>query len=265
MIEWPTLIALLLSFSVAAYSVYRDRNRIPIATREEQLTKQVAAMDATIQTLLADRAAAQRQIDDFRTQLADANARIASLQAQLSRYTDPIVIPTSVKASPKILVAVIGEDEALQIDMAALRKAAERPELGVRITQVPASMTGLQRLLDRYRKTGKPLKWIHYSGHASPQGLAFNDGLATARWLSEHLRGVEILLINGCEADAVGDWIGVVPTVISMRDKIEHEDAANFCQVFWQGVVEGLNGEEAFDQALLRCPPNVAEFAELHV
>ena len=73
-----------------------------------------------------------------------------------------------------------------------------------------------------------------------PNGLEFSDGMASGQWLSEHLRGVEIMLINGCESDVPADWAGVVPAVISMREEIDHADAAIFCEVFWHGSWRGL-------------------------
>jgi len=53
--------------------------------------------------------------------------------------------------------------------------------------------------------------------------------------------------------------------VISMREEISHQDAAVFAEVFWMGIGENLNAEDAFDRALQRCSPVVAEFAELHL
>ena len=259
MIEWPTILSFVTVLLAIGFSVYRERMRPSVLTREQMLEKQVEELQSTVQILLRDRTTAQQQIDALRQELNQATARIAQLQTELSRYS----AKTSL-SSVSVLLAVVGEDPALQVDLAALRKVANRT--GIRMTRLsPVSRASLERTLNGYRKTGEPLRWVHASVHAGPNGLEFSDGVASGQWLSEHFRGVEILLINGCESDVPADWAGVVPAVVSMREEIEHADAAIFCEVFWMAVGEGLSAEAAFDRALDRCPPVVAEFAELHV
>lgn len=261
MIDWPTILAFVTVTMAIGFSVYRERMKPSIETREQMLEKHVQELTNTVQTQIRLLTTAQQQIDALRKELDEAKQRIAQLQMQveLSRPAKQ-----SVSTTNGTILAIVGTDPKLQVDMAALRKVVQRT--GLKITRLsPVSRASLERTLNSARKSGEPLKWIHASVHAGPEGLVFSDGIASGQWLSEHLRGVEILLINGCEGTVPASWAGIVPAVISMREEIEHQDAADFCEVFWQAIGEGLNVEAAFNRALDWGPSNVSEFAELNV
>jgi hypothetical protein len=81
--------------------------------------------------------------------------------------------------------------------------------------------------------------------------------------LSDNLKSVRVLLINGCNSDAVGDWVGVVPVVVAMREEIGHEDAALFARLFWVAIAGGASPEDAYYSARDRSPQGVSEFVEL--
>lgn len=258
-VEPTTILALLIALGVAGLSIWREQQRPQLLTREKQLEQRAEQLEATVQTLLTDRNNAQRQIDLLRKELEDAKTRILQLEAELARY----VVKPGASAAGMILAA-IGTDPALQADLAALRKVQQRT--GLRMSRLlPVTMANLERTLDRHRKNGETIRNLHLGVHAGPEGLLFGDGLATGKWLSEHLAGVEVMVIAGCESDAPGDWVSVVPAVVSMREKISHQESSIFTELFWQAIGEGLPAETAFERALDRCPPAVAEFAELHV
>ena len=112
---------------------------------------------------------------------------------------------------------------------------------------------------------GDPIKYIHIAAHMSHEGIQL-DRLVTVAELSEVLADAEILVLSGCRSDVMGDYLGVVPTVISMREQISHADAAVFTQVFWEEVAKHYgNGAAALETTLERVPTNVAEFVELHI
>lgn len=258
MVEWPTVVALVVAGGTAAYSVYRDRRRPALLTREQQLEAKVRELEGTVKVLLADRAAAQEQIDKLRVSLDKAEGRIRVLEAEQGQ-----VKPGGSAAGRDVVLAAIGDDAALQVDLAALRKVQSRT--GLRLTRLlPVTRANLERTLDRHRKAGRPVRFVHASVHAGPQGLLFADGLADGPWCSEHLKDVDVLVLAGCESDVIGDWAGIVPAVVSLREKAPHNDAAIFCEVFWMGIGEGLQAADAFERALERSPQSLAEYAELH-
>ncbi|MFM7582117.1 MAG: hypothetical protein ACKO9F_05240, partial [Caldilinea sp.] len=75
--------------------------------------------------------------------------------------------------------------------------------------------------------------------HAGHKGVQLADG----KWLSERLLGVQVLLLAGCQGDRIGDWLGVVPFVITIDAAIGHDDAAVLCEHFWIGIRPGSGAE----------------------
>lgn len=162
-----------------------------------------------------------------------------------------------------VLMVCVGDDPALTVDLAALRKVA------VVTGMMYHRITGVTRdLFDAYmrreRSHDRQVKYLHLSVHADADGLKFGDGIVDGNWLSERLAGVVVLLLAGCEGDAVGDWLGVVPYVVSLAEAITHEDAAMLTLHFWMAIGNGLRPDNALDMALKRCPPVVSEYVTKH-
>jgi len=97
-----------------------------------------------------------------------------------------------------------------------------------------------------------------------PDGAEFADGIATGLWLSEQMKDVQVAVLDGCESEWIGDLLGVVPFVITLMEEIEHHDAMLLAEIFWLEIARGAEPETAFYTTLDRCPPAVAEFAQLH-
>lgn len=95
------------------------------------------------------------------------------------------------------------------------------------------------------------------------EGLVFRGEIVTSDWSSDNLKSVRVLLINGCNSDAVGDWVGVVPVVVAMREEIGHEDAALFARRSWVAIVAGRRRRTRNYSARDRSPQGVSEFVEL--
>jgi hypothetical protein len=168
-----------------------------------------------------------------------------------------------VSHSPKKLLALTGPDPLLSIDIAALRAVKADANLDFqRIEQ--ATREDLDAYLRRERSHGRPVRYVHIASHADSNGVQFADGLADGSWLSAMLQGVQVLVLAGCRSDRVGDWLSVVPYVVSLTDRISHQDAAILTQHFWSGIARGLDAGDALDAALKRCSPVVSEFVVRH-
>lgn len=169
----------------------------------------------------------------------------------------------SIDARRSVLVAV-GPDRMLDVDLAAFRAVATRTNLRFqRLRDVTKNR--FERFLERHRSSGRPIRYVHLATHAGPDGVEFADGRVDGVWLSERLGGVEVLLLDGCEASNVGDLLGVVPYVVTMNEPIDNHDAMLFAEAFWCEIGNGKPAEVAFYLALDRSPPVISEFAELHV
>lgn len=255
-LNWASLLALLVAL-VAVFVAFWRAKRSPalMVNREQALERRVAELESTVATLQALLYEKTQQNGKLLAEVATLNDRVRELER-----TAPAV---QARAAHPTLLAVIGEDPALKIDLAALREVERESTL--RVSRVyPVTKARLKSTLDRYRVNGRPVEYVHMAVHAGPQGLAFQGEVVDAQWLSENLKSVKVLLINGCQSDEVGDWIGVVPTVVTMREAITHEDAAQFAKLFWAAIAAGTLPEDAYYLARERSPQGVSEFVELN-
>ena len=206
------------------------------------------------------------------------NLRLSSeqTQADMQRTIDFLVRELSVaKIVPLIegsmtredvLVVVGTEDTALKMDLMAVRRS------GVRLSRLqPATKTSLETMLNRRRKNGTPIKYIHISAHAGPDGIELEDGLADPEWLADQMQGVTVLLIAGCRGDNLGDWLaGIARYVITMSEPVRNtttpgmSDIGIFSEVFWRGIYNNRPVPVAFDEAIQMSPAWISEIAELH-
>ena len=248
-----SVVALAVAVVAMGVSIVRTRQAPALLlSRKETLERRVAELEATVATLQRILLDKQNTID----QLIERLRILEQPAAQAPAPVPPVRLP--------VLVAVIGSDPALRVDLAALRDAES--EGAFRLTRlVPATKAGLRRTLDRYRARGTPVAYLHFAVHSGPEGLALEDGMATPAWLSETLKSAQVALIAGCLGDEVGDMIGIVPAVVTLREEVSHEDAAQFARLFWSAVGRLGDAEAAFYDALRRAPQGISEFAELHI
>lgn len=201
-------------------------------------------------------------------ELSAAARAVQTWQSPPGTPAESAVPPPLSAAAPFILprsplLVVIGPDAALKLDLAALRKVKRLTGLAFhRLTD--ASADDLDAYLRRERSKGQPVAYLHLAVHADHTGIALAGGGVDGDWLSERLLGVQVLLLAGCQSDRMGDWLGVVPCVVTLDEAIGHDDAAVLCEHFWTGIGQGVTPAKALDQALAACAPVVGEFVVRH-
>lgn len=163
---------------------------------------------------------------------------------------------------PDHITVIVGDDSGLKLDLTAFR--AVKAQTGVPFTRLlNPTFADFNAHLTRMRiQQGSPGD-VHLALHMAPYGAKFADQLVTPEALSQVLSGVNILFLGGCESTAIGDLLGLVPTVVTVLEKVEHTSARNFVELFWIAVCKGYEPQEAFDAALERLP-DIAEMAYLH-
>lgn len=241
---------------VCAFISLRRAKFLSQPYREEALQTEVAKLRATVDVLMADRLKDQRRITELEAELRNANIRITELEAVLHT-----VQPRTTEHRKSLLV-IIGPDPALEIDLVALRKVKTQTGLDFS-RRLSATRSMLKRDLDAARVAGNPIPYVHISAHMSANGVELADGIVSGAELSEMLQDVQVLVLAGCESTVVGDLLGVVPYVITLKEKVTHMDAMNFTDVFWRKIGSGTAPDDAF-YATLDQVPAVSEFAELH-
>lgn len=199
---------------------------------------------------------------------ATASALVAALDAAppTEAGAQPTVAPALV--TPPLppenqLLVVTGSDHLLEMDVAMVRAVAR--ETGLRYQHIAhATRADLEAHLRRARSLGRPFTWVHLACHVSHAGVLFADGLGDGAWLSSVLMGVEVLLIAGCNGDRVGDWLAVVPYVITLSEKISHDDASTLTHHFWEAMAREQPPTAALAQAMARCPQVLWESVVTH-
>jgi hypothetical protein len=182
----------------------------------------------------------------------EARERIRFLEGQ---QTKP---PAPTPAEERPLLVVVDDDPALVVDVAALRGAR-----GLRMTSLlPATYTSLKAGLERQRRMGKPAELVHFAVHAGPEGIKL-DRVVTREELSELLRSTLVVVIMGCTSAEIGDLLAVVPSVVAFNKPVAHNEAWQFCLIFWRAIGEGLTPGAALDRAIDRGPTKIGEAAEL--
>lgn len=165
--------------------------------------------------------------------------------------------------SSRILIAAIGSKKTgIGLDLASLRAVEE--ETGLRFQRITeATPEKLKIELDRARMS-KQITYLHLSVESDQEGYMLMDTEVSADWLSEVLRGVMILVVAGSESANIGDFLGVVPYVVSMSDKIVSRDAALFSRAFWSEIGRGYGPNKALTMALRRAPSGMSEYVVKH-
>jgi len=243
-------------------------------SREEYLTEKVEKLQAAQESLLRSNAQAQDDIARLKLELVEAKKRIAVLEAQVAWYEkekaedDAKLASATPPPKKNTLLVILGDDKDLYVDLVALRKVAAVK--GFRLSRVyPATYDRIKDAIDRRRRDGNPVKYVHIAAHACENGVQLLDQrtgrttLVSPSDLSDILGDVEVLVINGCESSVIGDNVGI-PFVVTMREEVPHNDAKQFAEVFWSAIGNKLSPEEAYDQALDRVPNDVSEYAEFH-
>jgi hypothetical protein len=191
---------------------------------------------------------------------------IATLQAELIAARERIrflegqqaVKPVMAIVDDAPLMVVIGDDPALVVDLAALRGAK-----GLRVTRVmPATYSRLKSDIERFRRQGKPVEFVHFAIHAEPNGIKL-DRVVKPTELSEILRGVRVAVFMGCQTAEIGDFLAVIPSVVAFREDVPHDEAWQFSLLFWRAIGDGLTPADAFVRAIERGPTAIGEYAEL--
>lgn len=245
-------------------SAEQKRRRTPDEHEALLMTKQTELAN-TVQTLLVKLNEAQREIETLRLDLATAKARITELE-HLVELAAPVACPEA----ERVLLAVVGNEPGLKQDLAALREV--ECECGITVTRCfPPRFARFEATLNRYRAAGTPIRFVHFSVHATAgdgQRVAaaalFEDGAVDGVQLSGVLNGVEVAFVAGCDAEILGDSLGVVPTVITFKEPVGHDQAALATKVFWGAIGRGMAPRAAYREARSRLPAELAEFLELH-
>ena len=166
-------------------------------------------------------------------------------------------------APPEHIVVVTGSDPKLIVDYTAFRAVQEMTGIGfTRLDK--ATFKQFSDHMRRLRMSGDTMPDLHFAMHMSSDGAQFADALISPEQLSRTLSRVKVLFLAGCENIAIGDQLGLVPAVVTLIEKIEHDDARAFTELFWMARARGYEPRDAYKIALEPLG-DIGEYAYLHI
>ena len=249
------ILAVVVFLVTLAVSVRKSAGMPTYESREAQLAKRITDLEAEIEKLNSTIRSLQELLYDRQEKVQELTERVRLLEADTEHNK-----PRQTRRKPNLVLAV-GTDRMLQVDIARLR--------GIKKLQLSviedATKSEVEALLRQRRSDGRPVKLMQISAHSGLQGVAFSDGIADGVWFSEHLKDVEVLVLAGCQSHGVAALLTAIPFVVSVRDKIENEDASTFSFHFWFAIGEGKDPEDAYYYALEKSSHKVSEMAEYHL
>lgn len=279
--DWATLISVIivatLVMQIISPLIQRylkldktEREQV-LQSQIDQMTDKQGEYETDAATLKAHIKLLLKQYDELvvennklKQEHAMAQKEIVELQKQVNALNQQAQQPNASTVSPQrtLVVCTATDDSNFMLDLASLR--AVRTDTGMEITHIkePTPET-LKRTLDRLRARGGPF-YLHLAIRTDKDGYQIGDKIVDATWLSSILDGVVILLVAGSDSDSVGDFLGVVPYVITLAGDVQHRDVALFSRLFWVEIGRGLGPSLALKRSLDRSPSSIREAIQSH-
>lgn len=215
------------------------------------LLKQYDELVVDYNKLKEDYAKAQIEIADLKKQMND-----------LRQQTQQPIVEAAVSAQRTLVVFTATDDPNFSLDIASLR--AVRTDTGMEVSQIKdITPEGLKRMMDRLRAKGAPF-YLHLAIRTDKDGFQIGDKIVDANWLSSVLDGVVVLVVAGSDSDSIGDFLGVVPYVITLAGDVQHRDVALFSRLFWIEIGRGIGPSLALKRASDRSPSSIREAVQSH-
>jgi hypothetical protein len=70
--------------------------------------------------------------------------------------------------------------------------------------------------------------------------------------------------VAGSDSTEVGEFLGIIPYVITMSDKLPSRDAARFTRHFWTEIGNGIGPTLGLQRALEASPGRMSEYVKRH-
>ena len=236
---WHIVALVLPGLSVAvamAFLYLKERQRaLDAHTMITKLQVELAATNAKLATT-------EQHVKEQRERIVFLEDRIEFLLGELQRRPLNGSDGNDTTLPKRMVLVAVGPDRDLRADLTAFRSVKERTGMGfMRI--MPVTTERFQRATERARRMRDPIRYVHLSVHSGPDGVQFSDRTVDAEWLSRHLKGVKVLVIDGCESTDVADRLGIVPFVISLREKISHDMAVQLAEDAGMTLVGFVRGD----------------------
>ncbi|GAB3015550.1 hypothetical protein GCM10027284_38320 [Cyclobacterium sediminis] len=134
---------------------------------------------------------------------------------------------------------------------------------------IPIPIGNLNDIIDSLKSSRGRLGIFHFSGHASPNHISFNENEIGIKGFIEFFQEhhcVPLVFINGCDSyeQAISYMeVGVSAVIVTNRE-IFDETAANFSQQFYRGLTNNYTIKDAFSSAIKYMGAHDSNLLESH-
>lgn len=169
------------------------------------------------------------------------------MQADLLQET-----PDTPRNNRVLIVAVGSTRPSVNLDMASLR--AVEAETGMMVQRIPdATPDKLKMAIDKARRR-RDIIYLHMAVDSDENGFHLMDQVVDSDWMATNLGSVVVLVIAAQDKADVAEFLGIIPYVVSMSDKVISRDAAIFSREFWTEIGRGIGPTMALKRALSHSP-----------
>lgn len=271
--EWLSIFGFIIAAYFALHSVVFVVSRylkLDKSEKEQALQAQIDQLTSTVVKYESEVADLRKQVKIVVVQYEEvvgkyqellrtheeAQHEAKSLREQLNNISNGYSMRES-KPDRVLLVLVGSEEKGLSLDLASIRAVRTETGMEVQVISNP-SPDNLKKALDRARMKQDHI-YLHMAIKADKDGYQLGDQIVDATWLSSVLNGVIVLVVAGTDSDAIGDFLGVVPYVVSMDGGVAHRDASIFARLFWSEIGKGMGPSLAIRRAMDRSPGTIRE------
>lgn len=199
-------------------------------------------------------------LDAALTEIVRLRAALDAANSEIAQLRNTINAKVANARSSNSLLLIQCEPAFGETDAQAIRRAGLPFQRRAKCT-----LESFDEALQTSREDNANALWLQISAHMNAKQIKFYDQEASVEWLSQRIRGIEILYLAGCENEEIGKQLvgtNLAQNVITMLEPVESRDAGNFTFAFWRSMVDGNSVLDAYEQARRICP-QVSEFVQL--
>lgn len=271
--DWVFVIILVLvlqSFLILLVFIFRKNLRIGTDEREKVFQAKIEKLEKELEESNKEIESLRKQVNFLVEQNEESVRKMVHVEQINTELKEKI---NSFRRNPKlgyyldspqrVLIVVIGSHETgMALDLASIR--AVKTDTGLDIQTVSdVTPDNLKRVLDAARRRNNHI-YVHLSVKADKEGYLIGNAIVDVAWLSSILEDVIVLLVAGADSNYVGEFLGVVPYVVTMRGDIAHRDAALFTRAFWTEIGKGIGPSMSLKRALERSPITIRDNVVAH-
>lgn len=219
----------------------------------DKYKEEVTDLRKQIRILLTQHDEAVIKLNKLQGQYQSASETAEGLRWELERMQAEIIDSSETSKTNRVLIVAIGSlKPSLNLDMASLR--AVEHDTGIMVQRIPeATPDKLKMAIDKARRR-RDIIYLHMAVDSDDNGFHLMDQVVDSDWMAANLGSVVVLVIAAQDRADIGEFLGIIPYVVTMSDAVISRDAAIFSREFWTEIGKGIGPTMALKRALSHSP-----------